>query len=116
LESHRKLSEHLFSARRRGLVRIRRLTIVTETQKADEIIGQLVRLGASGYTITDCRGAGRSSLREGSGPGGSFVRIEMLVATEKFESMLSYVSKQLRSELPITFCADSVEVVRGDDF
>jgi hypothetical protein len=28
LESHHKLSDHTFSARRRGLVRIRRLTIV----------------------------------------------------------------------------------------
>ncbi len=116
LESHRKLSEHLFSARRRGLVRIRRITIVTETQKADEIIGQLVRLGASGYTITDCRGSGRSSLSEGSGPRGSFVRIEMLVAAEKFESMLSCISKQLRAEVPITVCADTVEVIRGDHF
>jgi len=116
LESHRKLSEHLFSARRRGLVRIQRITIVTETQKADEIIGQLVRLGASGYTITDCRGSGRSSLSEGSGPRGSFVRIEMLVATEKFESMLSYISKQLRAEVPITVCADTVEVIRGDHY
>jgi len=116
LESHRKLSEHLFSARRRGLVRIRRITIVTETQKADEIIGQLVRLGASGYTITDCRGSGRSSLSEGTGPRGSFVRIEMLVAAAKFESMLSCISKQLRAEVPITVCADTVEVIRGDHY
>jgi MFS superfamily sulfate permease-like transporter len=116
LESHRKLSEHSFSARRRGLVRIRRITIVTETRKADEVIGQLVKQGASGYTITDCRGAGRTVVSQGSGPRDSLVCIVVLVAPENFERMISYLSKAVRSEVPITVSADTVEVIRGDHY
>jgi len=116
LESHRKLSEHSFSARRRGLVRIRRITIVTETRKADEVIGQLVQQGASGYTITDCRGAGRTEVSQGFGPRDSLVRIELLVTPEKFKRMISYISKEVRSEVPITVSADTVEVIRGDHY
>jgi MFS superfamily sulfate permease-like transporter len=116
LESHRKLSEHSFSARRRGLVRIRRITIVTETRKADEVIGQLVKQGASGYTITDCRGAGRTVVSQGSAPRDSLVCIEVLVAPENFERMISYLSKAVRSEVPITVSADTVEVIRGDHY
>jgi MFS superfamily sulfate permease-like transporter len=116
LESHRKLSEHSFSARRRGLVRIRRITIVTESQKADELIGELVRQGASGYTIDDCRGSGRNALSEGSGPRSSLVRIEVLVAFDRFERMISYLSKEVRSEVPITVCAETVEVIRSDHY
>jgi MFS superfamily sulfate permease-like transporter len=116
LESHRKLSEHSFSARRRGLVRIRRITIVTETRKADEVIVQLVQQGASGYTITDCRGAGRTAVSQASGPRDSLVCIEVLVAPENFERMISYLSKEVRSEVPITVSADTVEVIRGDHY
>jgi MFS superfamily sulfate permease-like transporter len=116
LESHRKLSDHSFSARRRGLVRVRLITIFTTSQKVDELIGDLVRHGASGYTITDCRGSGRHVLSQGSGPRSSLARIEVLVSFDKFERMISHISKEVRSEVPITVCAETVEVIRGDHY
>ncbi len=116
LESHSKLSEHTFSARRRGLTRIRRLTIVAEAEKAEQLVAELVRRGVSGYTLTDCRGAGRTALRDGAGSRHALVRVELLIAPEKFEGLVAYISREVRSEVPITVCLETVEVVRPDHF
>ena len=113
LESHRRLSEHSFSARRGGLVKIRRITIVTESRKADEIVRELVKRGASGYTISECRGSGQTTLGENSATRCDMVRVEVLLAYEKFDQMLSYISKEERSDVPMTACVETVEVVRG---
>lgn len=116
LESHHRLSDHTFSARRRGLVRIRRLTIVAEAGKAEELVGELVRRGASGYTLTACRGAGRTALRDNVGPREELARLEVLIAPEKFEGLAAYISREVRSEVPITVAVETVEVIRTDHF
>jgi hypothetical protein len=47
-------------------------------------------------------GVGRNELSEGSVQTSSLVRIEVLVAFEKFERMISYISKEVRSGVPVT--------------
>lgn len=116
LESHRKLSEHDFSARRRGLTQVRRLTLVCPSDRSDEILAELVQHGASGYTITDCRGAGRASLHDGSGARASMVRIEVLIAPEKVGEIEALIRRRLRSEPPMTVSFETVSVVRPDHF
>jgi MFS superfamily sulfate permease-like transporter len=116
LESHRKLSGHDFSARRGGLTRIRRLTLVCPTGVTDEILSELARCGASGYTITDCRGSGRSTVLDGSGARNGMVRIEVLIAPEKVDGVEALIRKRLRSGLPMTASFETVSVVRPDHF
>jgi MFS superfamily sulfate permease-like transporter len=116
LESHRKLSGHDFSARRGGLTRIRRLTLVCPTGVTDEILAELARCGASGYTITDCRGSGRSTVLDGSGARNGMVRIEVLIAPEKVDGVEALIRKRLRSGLPMTASFETVSVVRPDHF
>jgi hypothetical protein len=97
-------------------LRIRRLTIVTEAGKAEQLVGELVRRGVSGYTLTDCRGAGRTALRDNVGPREALVRLEVLVAPEKFEGLLAYIGREVRSEVPITVAVETVEVIRTDHY
>jgi MFS superfamily sulfate permease-like transporter len=116
LESHRKLSEHDFSARRRGLTQVRRLTLVCPSDRSDEILAELVQHGASGYTITDCRGAGRSSVFDGSGARDSMVRIEVLIGPGKADGIEALIRRRLRSEPSMTVSFETVSVVRPDHF
>ncbi len=116
LESHRKLSDHSFSARRGGLAKVRRITVVTLASKADEVVGELVKRGASGYTISDCHGKGTKALQDGNGQGVSLVRIEVLVNFSKFDHMIGYIGRIDRSEIPITVAVETVEVIRGDHY
>jgi nitrogen regulatory protein PII len=116
LESHQKLSDHAHSARRRGLTRIRRITIVAPEERAETIVRELLARGATGYTISDCRGAGRSTLLNPSAPRKPLVRVEVLVATSKLEALITHISKDIRSDTPITVAVETVEVMRPDHY
>ncbi len=116
LETHRKLSEHSFSARRRGLTRIRRVTIIADEQIVASLLNELVTLGVSGYTTSDCRSAGHNGRQVGSPATSALVRAELLVTPEKFEALSACISRRIRSEIPITVCAETVEVFRPDYF
>jgi MFS superfamily sulfate permease-like transporter len=116
LESHRKLSDHAFAARRRGLTRIRRLTIVAEARQIEHLVGELISRGISGYTLMDCRGSGRSTLRDGVAPRDRLQRLEVLIAPDQFEGVISHIARKVQTEVPITVCAETVEVVRADHF
>jgi MFS superfamily sulfate permease-like transporter len=116
LDLHRKASSHDFSARRGGLTPIRRLTIICPSCDADEVLADLVQQGASGYTVTDCRGAGRASLHDRGPARESLVRIEVLVSADKVEPMIASFRRRLRQETPLTLSLETVNVVRHDHF
>jgi hypothetical protein len=108
LESHLKFSEHEASARRRDLSRIRRITIVIEESRSDEITSELMSLGASSYTLVECHAAGRGPRPETRD---RLVRLEMLVDFEKFDVLIGYLRKQVQSNFPIVVSTETVEVV-----
>jgi MFS superfamily sulfate permease-like transporter len=116
LESHQKLSDHAFSARKRGLTRIRRISIVAPEDHADELVADLVKLGATGYTISECRGTGRTGILNPSAPKRTLVRVEVLVSTDKLEPLINHISKDLRSDTPMSVAVETVEVIRPDHY
>lgn len=115
LEGHRKLSEHAFSARRRGLVRIRRLTIVAESRRATELADRLMRLGATSYVLSECRGMSRRLASESDhGTPEPMLRLEVLVPIERFEGLVGALRREAGADVPLTICAETVEVVRAE--
>ena len=54
------------------------LTIVTEATLESTIAGDLLRMGARGYTVTDARGSGSHGVRSGAWGQGSNIRIEVI--------------------------------------
>lgn len=63
LDSLRPLADNGHAARKGGLARMRRLTVVAEAQLEDWLLDNFVELGATGYTSFPCSGAFRSTLR-----------------------------------------------------
>ena len=116
LEGLRKLSSHDLSARRKGLARVRRLTFVTEAKHGRKIAEELYHQGASGFTILDCRGSGKTSADGEPVIRDDLVRVEVLVNLDKFGAMMDYLSRQTRSGIPITVSAETVEVDRFEHY
>jgi MFS superfamily sulfate permease-like transporter len=116
LDTHSKNSLHQFATRKRSLMPLRRLTIVAEENLRDQLIGDIVRLGASGYTILPCMGAGRRIIEAGKPPTAELVRIEAVITDEVCNRLLDYLRRDVRRDNHFTACVEMVDVVNPEKF
>ena len=116
LDTHRQLSRHERAARKRGLVRIRRLTVVTDAVHERWLEEEFVKRGATGYTAIPCMGAGRRQVVGNEAASNSQVRIEVIATREVAERILDFLARSARPEHRITACIETVEVLRMDQF
>lgn len=116
LDMHRQLSEHEFATRKRALKALRRLTVVADAELQDRLVNDFVRLGASGYTVIPCWGAGRRLLSSGAEPNSSQVRIEVVVTRQVSDALLDYLRHDILKEHHVTACVETVDVVNPDQF
>lgn len=115
LEAHQQFSAHPRAARRRTLARIRRVTIVAEAMLEGEITQKCVDLGASGYTVSPCHGAGRRSLAAGKTHSDQ-VRIEVVAPQAVAEQILDYLRRDVSLDHAVTACIETVEVLALQQF
>ena len=54
------------------------LTIFSEAVLEDDMVDEIMSLGAKGYTITDARGRGTHGLRSGKWSAGGNIRVEVI--------------------------------------
>ncbi|HEX6985455.1 MAG TPA: SulP family inorganic anion transporter [Planctomycetaceae bacterium] len=116
LDAHRQLSPHELAARKSGLTSVRRLTVVTDADAEDDLIQGFVACGASGFTVLECRGAGRRAIAEGGAVVLPQVRIEVVATAEVTEAMLRFLRRDVLTRHAATVCVETVEVLRADDF
>lgn len=118
LEGHRALSDHSFAARKRGLLRLYRITVVAPPELEKELVAKFVELGAPGYTATECHGVGRSLWTE-SGPatkGNPRIRLETVVQTGVGNQILDYLRVDVVPQHRVSVCRDSVDVLRENSY
>jgi len=112
LEDHRTTSEHAFATRKRGLADLRRVTIVAGESLRDRLIGEVIRLGVSGYTLIPCLGVGRRGLAAGTAPENApQIRIEIILPPEQSEQLLGYLRREILPLHRVTACVETVEVI-----
>lgn len=116
LDMHRQLSHHEFATRKRSLKSLRRLTVVADAELQDRLVNDFVRLGASGYTLIPCLGAGRRAIATGARPNASLIRIEIVVPRPVCDSVLDYLSYDILKDHHVTACVETVDVVKPDQF
>ena len=116
LEAHLQLSQHPFAARKLGLASIRRITVISSSALVEHLIEQFIEMGASGYTRTECTGAGRDEIKSSSAARERQVRLEFLVPSESVDAMVRYLRSEVMPYVPITACVEKVDVVRPDHF
>ncbi|MBN8628475.1 MAG: SulP family inorganic anion transporter [Planctomycetes bacterium] len=116
LDMHRQASEHEFAARKRSLKSLRRLTVVADDSLQDRLVGEFVKLGASGYTLSPCVGAGRRRIASGESPNRELVRIEVVAPGPVAESLLDFLRRDIMAEHAVTACLETVDVINPDQF
>jgi len=115
-DGHVPLAEHEHAARKRGLMKMRRIVIVAEESLERQIEKEILDLGAVGCTAIPCRGAGRQDWKEENIGTLSLVRIEAIVPQHISEPILAYLRRAFLADNRVTACVETVEAVRPDQF
>lgn len=89
---------------------------MADAELQDRLVSDFIRLGASGYTLIPCLGAGRRLLSSGAEPNSSQVRIEVVVTRLVSDALLDYLRRDLLKEHRVTTCVETVDVVNPDQF
>jgi hypothetical protein len=118
LEGHRALSDHNFAARKLGLLRLSRITVVAPPELEAELVAKMTELGALGYTASACHGVGRSLVSEAGAErkGHTGVRLETVVQPAVGNQILEYLREEVVPQHRVAVCRDRVEVLREGSF
>ena len=112
LDAHQQTSAHPMATRRRGTVRLRRVTAVVDASLESTLPTRFRDLGASGFTVIPCHGAGRRDTAGGE----QFVRIEAIVPHDVAERILDMLHADVAPHHRLTACVETVEVLRREQF
>lgn len=93
----------------------RMVTIIAEPVLEEHLTRDLAELGASGWTITDVRGAGSRGIRASEVPGES-IRVESVVSAEVAERVLAHVAAHYFTNYAVIAWVADVAVVRGEKY
>jgi MFS superfamily sulfate permease-like transporter len=118
LDMHQQFSGYETAARRVGLGRAQRLSVIVEPELAETIKQHFTDLGASGYTIIPARGAGKEQIGSGGDLISESPRVVMqVIATPSIcNRMLNYLREEIIPDHKVTICVEDVHVLRQIDF
>jgi nitrogen regulatory protein P-II 2 len=91
------------------------VTIIAEPVLEESLTRELLRLGATGFTVCSIRGRGSRGLRTGDIPGDG-VRIETLVSADVADAILERAAASWFPDYSVVAWKSTVEVVRGDKY
>jgi len=92
-----------------------KLTIVTESLLREEISELILRLGATGYTVTKVEGRG-SQGRRASDFEGRNTKFEVIVSQETADAILEEISERYFEDFAVIAWLTTAEVLRGQKF
>jgi hypothetical protein len=92
------------------LVTVKRVTIYTDDLMEEIVTQELGKLGAKGYSCTDCRGAGEHQIVQDLAVIRTRVRIEAIVQPAVAEAIMDFVQLPHFADRALTACIESVEV------
>jgi len=98
-----------------ALTELNLVTIITERIFRDDIVEQILSLGAKGYTLSDTTGAGTRGVRA-SDWGGKNVKIEVVVNQEIAVKIIKAIAEKYFEDYSVIAYVHPVQVVRGDKY
>jgi MFS superfamily sulfate permease-like transporter len=107
LESLRPLAQHDQAARRRGMMRMRRITVVADKALEDQLEREFFARGASELTIDDCRVRGGDQSAKSVGQ----IRLEAIVPFDVCDDILDFLRNDLSPEYQVKIALELAEVV-----
>ena len=91
------------------------VTIITERILKDEILKEIKKLGAKGYTLTDVTGEGSRGIRASDWEGKN-AKIESVVSKEVANAIIDYIADSYFEHYAVITYSYPVKVVRGDKY
>ena len=116
LEQHQALSAHSDAARKRGMAKMRRITIVAESSLEDALQRECIARGATGFTAMPSRGIGRHNIANGVWQTESNVRLETIVPYDVCDDILKYLKENILNRYWATVCVETIEVILAEQF
>jgi MFS superfamily sulfate permease-like transporter len=117
LDELQPVSSSAVAARKRGLLSMSRLTVVTSPAVEVRLQAQLIELGGTGYTAIPCSGAGRLRLQgEREAPVAQRVRIEVVAPHPVIDRIVHWLRVDVMPEFGMTVTVEVVQVVSGEKF
>ncbi|MFK8112039.1 MAG: SulP family inorganic anion transporter [Rubripirellula sp.] len=115
LNTLRPLAGDAHAARKGGLAKVRRVTVIAEESLEEWLLEQFVECGVTGYTSMPCSGAGRRQLENGRERTPQ-VRIEVIALPNVCNKILDFLRRDILEEHRITASVETVDVVRVGHF
>ncbi len=93
------------------------VSVVGETVIMDDIAAEGMKLGATGYTMTEVNGHGSRSARNvASTTGARTMKVEFVVPADVAVSILTHISHQYFDDYAVIAWLSDVQVVRGQQY
>jgi hypothetical protein len=95
---------------------ISRVTVYADGALEGTLLKQFLKMGATGYTVTVCRGKGEHDTVDDPFTSVARVRIELLVQPELAEKMLKLVDSPQYKSHPLAACMETVQVAASERY
>ncbi len=92
------------------------LSIITESSLEEQVVEDLRRLGAHGWTITDARGEGTRGTRSSDWEQSGNIRIEVICERSCAEEIQKHLKEKYYSNFAMISFLSNVEVMRSEKF
>lgn len=92
------------------------VTIITEAVIEKELIAALVKLGVSGYTITDTRGKGHRGARDAGWEHGANIRVEIICKDSLAQTIADHLREHYYRNYAMILFVSDVDVLRPEKF
>ena len=92
------------------------LTIVTEAALEPELVREIERWGAHGYTITDARGMGGRGIRSAGWDLSANIRIEVVCSADTAHAIAAALKERYYDNYAMILFISDVEVLRPEKF
>jgi len=92
------------------------LTIVAEAPLEQNLVHDLGRLGAKGYTITDARGKGSRGVRNGQWEHSGNIRVEVVCDANTADAIAAHLQARYYDSYALILFIGDVDVLRPEKF
>lgn len=92
------------------------ITIIAEAALENDLVREIERLGARGYTVTDARGKGARGVRNAGWEHSANVRIEVVCTTKTAHDIAAVLKERYYADYAMILFFGDVEVSRPEKF
>ena len=92
------------------------LTVICEAGLENDLLRDLERLGATGYTITDARGRGARGVRNAAWSESANISVEVLCSEPTAEAIVQHLNQRYYANYAMVLFMADVAVLRVEKF